>query len=38
MLQLIPLFINFHILNTEICAEVNDLYFGKNILIYQSGA
>ena len=35
MLQLVPLFVYLYILQTEICAEVDDLYFGKNLFIYK---
>ena len=35
MLDLVPLFICFYIFNTEIGAQVDDLYFRKNFIIYQ---
>lgn len=35
MLDLVPLFIRFYIFNTEIGAQVDDLYFRKNFIIYQ---
>ena len=35
MLDLVPLFVRFYIFNTEIGAQVDDLYFRKNFIIYQ---
>ena len=34
-MKLIPFFIYRYVLNTEICAQIYDFYFGQNFLIDQ---
>ncbi len=35
MLNLIPLLVGGHILDSKICTQIHDFYLGENLLIYQ---